>query len=130
MPQLHLYTGPQLAHVIRGCALLSPSGIPEVWLDEWQDLLLEQDKLASLGPDTLAAVVSALDALNSQQAWNPSGQWADAWMSASAARLPDFRGRELRDVFLGLLGLRAAAMEAQDLASVLFAMTKMEVPFA
>lgn len=30
LPQLHLYSGQQLAYVLRGCALLSPSGLPEV----------------------------------------------------------------------------------------------------
>ncbi len=39
LPQLHLYSGQQLAYVLRGCALLSPSGLPEVSITEASLLL-------------------------------------------------------------------------------------------
>ncbi|GIL66197.1 hypothetical protein Vafri_19807 [Volvox africanus] len=149
LPQLHNYNGPQLAYVLRGCALLSPSGLPEVWLDEWQSVTTGT-LLAAMSPDALDAVMASLQALYSTQNWMPQDRLMGELLQAVEKQLGAYDGERLKQLALVLAGLElrpdngwfgafkhafdrrvaAAEVEAQDVASVLYAMTKLEVSFA
>ncbi|GLI63468.1 hypothetical protein VaNZ11_006442 [Volvox africanus] len=149
LPQLHNYNGPQLAYVLRGCALLSPSGLPEVWLDEWQSVTTGT-LLAAMSPDALDAVMASLQALFLTQNWMPQDRLMSELLQAVEKQLGAYDGERLKQLALVLAGLElrpdngwfgafkqsfdrrvaAAEMEAQDVAGVLYAMTKLEVSFA
>ncbi|GIL91796.1 hypothetical protein Vretimale_7332 [Volvox reticuliferus] len=149
LPQLHNYNGPQLAYVMRGCALLSPSGLPEVWLDEWQSVTTGT-LLAAMSPDALDAVMASLQALYVTQNWTPQDRWMNELLQAVEKQLGAYDGERLKQLALVLADLElrpnngwfgafkhafdrrvsAAEVEARDVAGVLYAMTKLEVSFA
>lgn len=117
----------------------------QIWLDDWE--ACTQDKITSMTPDALSAILTALVVLREGQSWLPSGRWLDAYMAAAQPSLPAFRGADLREMLNGLTGLgcdpepewmesfkgalsaRAVAMDPSDLGAVLFALTKMKVQF-
>ncbi|KAG2493193.1 hypothetical protein HYH03_008613 [Edaphochlamys debaryana] len=149
LPQLHEYSGPQLAFVLRGCAMLSPSGLPEVWLDEWQ-AVTTVPVLSAMPPEALDAVVGALQTLYNRQNWLPQDRWLGELLMVVEKQLPDYDGEGLRQLAVALAGLEvrphngwlgkfraafdkrvaAAEVEPQDVAGVLYAFTKLEVAFA
>ncbi|KAG2449239.1 hypothetical protein HYH02_005985 [Chlamydomonas schloesseri] len=149
LPQLHHYSPAQLAYVLRGCALLSPSGLPEVWLDEWQAVTAGQ-ALRQMPPDALDAVVASLQTLYQRQNWLPEDGWLGELLQAVEAQLGEYGGSELRHLVVALAGLevrphngwlgtfraafdqRVAAREMapHEIAGVLYAFTKLEVSFA
>ncbi|PNW87104.1 hypothetical protein CHLRE_02g109200v5 [Chlamydomonas reinhardtii] len=149
LPQLHHYSPPQLAYVLRGCALLSPSGLPEVWLDEWQSVTAGA-VLRQMPPDALDAVVASLQTLYQRQNWLPEDGWLGELLQAVEAQLGDYGGSELRHLVVALAGLEvrphngwlgsfraafdqrvaAAEMAPHEIAGVLYAFTKLEVAFA
>ncbi|GLC39984.1 hypothetical protein PLESTB_001629900 [Pleodorina starrii] len=149
LPQLHIYSGSQLAYVLRGCALLSPSGLPEVWLDEWQSVTTGE-VLSEMPPDALAALMASLQALYSTQNWMPQDRWLGDLLKAVERQLGSYDGEGLRHLAVALAGLEvrpnngwfgafrrafdervaAAEMAPHDVAGVLYALTKLEVAFA
>ncbi|EFJ46428.1 hypothetical protein VOLCADRAFT_105558 [Volvox carteri f. nagariensis] len=123
LPQLHNYTGLQLAYLLRGCALLSPSGVPEVWLDEWRSVT-SGAVLADMSPDALDAVVASLQvllihstweevdfsvcrlaALYSTQNWLPHDAWLGELLRAVEGQLAAYDGERLRQLVVALAGL-------------------------
>ncbi|PNH11765.1 hypothetical protein TSOC_001362 [Tetrabaena socialis] len=149
LPQLHFYTGPQLAYALRGCAMLSPSGLPEVWLDEWQTVTTGP-VLAAMPPEALEAVVASLQTLYTRQNWLPQDPWLGELLQVVESNLNGYDGRGLRHLAVALAGLEvrphegwlgsfrntfnsrvaSADMAPHDVAGVLYAFTKLEVAFS
>ncbi|GFR46079.1 hypothetical protein Agub_g7546 [Astrephomene gubernaculifera] len=149
LPQLHALSGAQLAFSLRGCVLLCPGGLPEVWLDEWL-AAAGGPVVAQMPPQALEAVLSSLQELYTVQGWSPGDQWLSDFLRALEGRLGDYDGQGLRRLAVGLAGLEvrphsdwlgafrgafdsrvaAAEMEAHDVAGVLYAFTKLQVAFA
>lgn len=148
LTQLRAYSPGQLVCVLRGCALLSPGGVPEVWLREWQ-AACGPALLRGLTPGALAAVMGHLALLRQRQGWVPPQQWLQGCLEAAQAKLAECSGHDLREVIVALAGMEmqppegwlaafravldrrvAAGMQADDIAGVLYAFRKLELSVA
>lgn len=144
--QLRTYSAAQLVSVLRSCTLLSPSGVPDVWLAQWQ--AAAAPGLRGLGPEALLGVMSSLAILRQRQGWSPAAMWLQDCLEAVQARLSECTSHQLREFMVSLAGMElrpadpwvgafrkaldrhvAAGMQPADLAGVLYACQKLKVEY-